>query len=421
MRAQLLKPSKSLPQGDGWIYELKYDGFRCLAFVDGGKVRLVSRNQNDFDVKKYKATADALIKLTGGKGVVLDGELLAYGSRGFMVFDILQFDGEDLRKLPLIERKKKLEQLFKSTAAQNISQNIHLVDYMEKFTQSDFDKLCTGNYEGIVAKRKSSIYSGVRTSDWLKVKCENYSRVSITSPDKIVFTDPDITKQQIVDYYVKIAPKILPYIQNRNLALIKCPSGVEKNCFYNKNQNDELITISSVDDLIFQVQNNTIEFHVWGSQVDSLEKPDVMVFDLDPDEGMNLDQIRQGVRDLKGVLVELGLKPHLKTSGGKGYHVVVDFTPSMGWEEFRGFAKNVATVMEQKWGDRYTTNIRKQNRKGKIFIDWIRNTRGATSVAAYSLRAKPNATISCPIAWEDLDKIAPDGVNIFNVNDFGGE
>jgi bifunctional non-homologous end joining protein LigD len=137
-----------------------------------------------------------------------------------------------------------------------------------------------------------------------------------------------------------------------------------------------------------------------------------MVFDLDPDEGMDLTTVRQGVKDLKSVLTELSLISYLKTSGGKGYHVVVPFKPSVSWDVFYGFAKRIAEVMEQQWPERYTSNIRKAKRKNKIFIDWMRNGRGATSIAPYSLRARKGAKVSMPITWDELSTIAPDGVDI---------
>jgi bifunctional non-homologous end joining protein LigD len=136
------------------------------------------------------------------------------------------------------------------------------------------------------------------------------------------------------------------------------------------------------------------------------------VFDLDPDEGMDLGTVRRGVRDIKSVLAELSLTSFLKTSGGKGYHVVVPLKPAVSWDAFHGFARRVAEVMEQKWPDRYTSNVRKVNRTNRIFIDWIRNGRGATSVAPYSIRARKGARVSMPIPWSELDTAKPDGVTM---------
>jgi bifunctional non-homologous end joining protein LigD len=156
----------------------------------------------------------------------------------------------------------------------------------------------------------------------------------------------------------------------------------------------------------------TLEFHAWGSRAGDMEKPDMVVFDLDPDEGMELKTVRQGVRDLRSILTELSLNAYLKTSGGKGYHVVVPVRPTVTWETVRDFAKSIVQVMEKKWPDRYTSNSRKNKRTGKIYVDWLRNTRGATSIAPYSLRARPGAAVSMPIAWEELGRIPPDGINM---------
>jgi bifunctional non-homologous end joining protein LigD len=146
-----------------------------------------------------------------------------------------------------------------------------------------------------------------------------------------------------------------------------------------------------------------------------LEEPDLLVFDLDPDEGMDLSKVREAVRDLKSLLDELDLTSFLKTSGGKGYHVVVPLKPSASWEDARTFSQNVAKAMEAKWPKKYTSNMRKEKRKGKVFVDWIRNGRGATSVAPYSLRARPGAPISCPIGWSELDTIGPADITLENI------
>jgi len=240
--------------------------------------------------------------------------------------------------------------------------------------------------------------------------------MKLSNPAKIVFTNPKTTKQDIANYYQLVADKILPYIKNRQLSLVRCPNGINGNCHYRKNPDSdtatEKITVSNTTELIHQVQMNTIEFHIYGALLPSPDKPDIMVFDLDPATGLTLSKIRQGVKDLKSILSDLGLISFLKTSGGKGYHIVVPFAKSCNWDSFSNFANQVAQLMEAKWPNRYTTNIRKDARAGKIFIDWLRNTSGATFVAPYSLRARPGATVSMPIAWDDLDRIKPDGINL---------
>ncbi|WP_444644828.1 DNA ligase D [Caproiciproducens sp. R1] len=254
--------------------------------------------------------------------------------------------------------------------------------------------------------------------------------VKITHPEKIMFHDPDITKADVIRYYEKAAARMLPYVSHRILSIVRCPKGISQSCFLKKHpgsdskgvvsvsiptndgETEDYFYIEDASGLISEAQMGTLEFHTWGSRVDKLENPDVMVFDLDPDEGMDLETVRQGVKDVKSILAELSLKSYLKTSGGKGYHVVVPFKPVASWDVFHDFAKRIAEVMEQKWPDRYTSNIRKEKRKNKIFIDWIRNGRGATSVSPYSIRAREGAKVSMPIAWDELETVAPDGITM---------
>ncbi|MFA7660729.1 MAG: non-homologous end-joining DNA ligase, partial [Anaerovoracaceae bacterium] len=254
--------------------------------------------------------------------------------------------------------------------------------------------------------------------------------VKISNPDKVLFDDPLITKGDVVRYYAAVAQRMLPYMGGRILSTIRCPKGISQTCFFKKHpgpshkgieiievQNsegeaEEYFYVKDAQGLVHEAQMGTLEFHTWGSRVDSLDQPDMMVFDLDPDEGMDLTTVRQGVKDLKSILSELSLNSYLKTSGGKGYHIVVPLKPAASWDVFNGFARQVAEVMENKWPDRYTSNVRKARRKNKIFIDWIRNGRGATSVAPYSLRARKGAGVSMPITWYELDSIAPDGIDM---------
>lgn len=267
-----------------------------------------------------------------------------------------------------------------------------------------------------------------------KSKKENIiNGIEITNPDKILYKNSKITKLEVIKYYEKVSKKMLRYIDKRIISTVRCPEGIHNDIFFKKhfeneregfskiivsNQNHETedyYYITNEKGLISEAQMNSIEFHTWGSKITDINYPDIMVFDLDPDEKLSLKKLRDGVRDLKSILDELKLKSYLKTSGGKGYHIVVPLK-NMNWSEFRKIAKNIAELMESKWPHKYTSNIRKEKRKGKIFIDWVRNTKGATSIAPYSLRARENAPISFPIAWSDLDKIKPNSITIKNVD-----
>lgn len=252
--------------------------------------------------------------------------------------------------------------------------------------------------------------------------------ILISHPKKLVFKN--ITKFDIALYYQKVYERMFPFLNQRLISTIRFPDGQHGETFFKKhlNNNDvgigmvhvksfkskrsDYYYIKGITGLLSEVQRNSYEFHLWGSQVGDLECPNIMVFDLDPDEGMGIHQVRQGVRDLKSVLDELQLISFLKTSGGKGYHVVVPIYSLKTWEEFRDFAQNVAKLLETKWPQRYTSNGRKEKRQGKIFIDWIRNTKGATSVAPYSIRIRKKATVSMPISWSELDKVKPDEISI---------
>jgi len=254
--------------------------------------------------------------------------------------------------------------------------------------------------------------------------------IRVTNPDKVIFENPLIKKADVVRYYATVAERMLPYAGSRILSIVRCPKGIASSCFYKKHpgpggsgivtvpvtnsdgETEEYFYVRDAAGLVAEAQMGTLEFHVWGSRVDNLERPDMMVFDLDPDEGMALETVRQGVRDIKEILDQLSLRSFLKTSGGKGYHVVVPFEPSASWDAFHDFARRIAELMEGRWPDRYTSNVRKDKRKNRIFIDWIRNGRGATSIAPYSLRARDGARVSMPISWEELDMVAPDGVDM---------
>ncbi|MCL2531521.1 MAG: hypothetical protein FWE40_05120 [Oscillospiraceae bacterium] len=396
----LCKLTKQVPEDDGWVFELKYDGWRVLSTVEDGSVNLQTRNGNDC-TQKFRSVAKALQGL--GRDFTMDGEMMLHSKPlQYIAFDLLALNSEDLRGTPLLQRKAKLQALL-ANAPDSLQYSHHWTENGQQL----FNQACAANLEGIIAKRADGLYTGKR--EWLKIKCEDYTRgVEISSPNKVFSTEPHVTKQDLADYYQAVAPRMLPYIEGRVVTAIRCPGGADAPCFYKKNPQ---LIINTADELLAEVQQNTVEFHVWGSRVDTLEQPDMLVFDLDPDEGMGLEQVRQGARDLKKILDKLRLKSYLKTSGGKGYHVVVPM-PMENWQSFRDFAKGIVDTMVEDWPDRYTANVRKVNRKGKIFVDWIRNTRAATSVAPYSVRMRPGLPVSCPIAWSELGRVAPDGIDM---------
>ena len=295
--------------------------------------------------------------------------------------------------------------------------------YIDKFDRS----IRTGRTMEEIEKGK--IKNKIKKTTSKDNKCV-IEKIKISNPDKILFDVPKITKRDLILYYTKVYPRMKSYLDNRLISTIRCPDGTKGECFFKKHldaknkgfgkvkipsesdRKEDYYYIKDISGLVSEVQMNAIEFHIWGSSTKTLNKPDMMVFDLDPDEGMGLKQIRDGVKDLKSILDELSLTSFLKTSGGKGYHVVVPMKPLTSWTKFREFAKNIAKLMEAKWPDKYVSNVRKINRKNKIFVDWIRNNKSATSVAPYSVRIREGAPVSMPISWNELDKIKPNEITI---------
>ncbi len=277
-----------------------------------------------------------------------------------------------------------------------------------------------------ISKIKTSIKSNKTMKE---IELGINDEIILTNPDKIIYEKAKVTKEDIFNYYKTVADRMLPYLKNRIISTVRCPSGVEKSTFFKKhfenlkkylgkkridtesNNLDDYYYIKDINGLLSEVQMNSYEFHIWGSLVNTIEHPDIMIFDFDPDEKLSLDVIRQGVRDLKKILDDLNIKSYLKTSGKKGYHVVAKVS-SPSWNKHKKMALDIATLMEMQWPDKYTTNIRKKERNGKVFIDWIRNTKFQTSVAPYSLRINSIPTVSMPIKWSELDKVKPDDITL---------
>ena len=299
----------------------------------------------------------------------------------------------------------------------------------EKDEFKEFKNINKFNTSIRTGRTMEEIASGVKKNKNKNTK-EILSKIKITNPDKLIYKKNNITKLDIIKYYEKVSIRMLPFLENRIISTIRCPEGIDGDCFFKKHletksegikrinlssdkeKKEDYYYITNINGLLTEAQMNSVEFHIWGSNIKKLEQPDIMVFDLDPDEKISLNKVREGVKDLKSILDEFNLKSYLKTSGGKGYHIVVPIKENLSWEEFRTIAKNIAKLMEAKWPNKYTSNIRKEKRKGKIFIDWVRNTRGSTSIAPYSLRARTNAPVSMPIKWSELDKVSPKEITI---------
>jgi bifunctional non-homologous end joining protein LigD len=247
--------------------------------------------------------------------------------------------------------------------------------------------------------------------------------IVLSNADKVLYPEAGFTKRDLARYYERVGDWILPHLAQRPLTLLRCPNGWDKPCFYQKNADASVIDAidrvripggngtpslymmaNTLTAVIGLVQMGTLELHPWGSTADRLAYPDRLTFDLDPDDKVSWDDLKQAALLVKTLLENVGMQAFLKTTGGKGLHVVVAIEPSIGWEDARGFTKAAAELLERTFPDRFTSKLLKTSRGGKIFIDYLRNAEGATAVGAYSIRARANAPVSTPIEWNELGR-----------------
>jgi bifunctional non-homologous end joining protein LigD len=244
--------------------------------------------------------------------------------------------------------------------------------------------------------------------------------VTLTHPERIVYADAGVTKCMVAEYYTRVATRLLPHVAGRPVSIVRCPDGAAKPCFYQKhagnaaipgmrnamiedgNGRHPYIVADTVKALAGFAQMNVLELHVWGARAATIERPDTMVLDLDPDPALTWVQVVAAARLTRALLEKLGLEAFVKTTGGKGLHLVVPLERRHGWDEVKGFAQRVAAHLARTLPDQFTATMGEKRRRGKIFVDYLRNARGATAVAPYSLRARPGATVATPLAWEEL-------------------
>ena len=256
----------------------------------------------------------------------------------------------------------------------------------------------------------------------------------LTNPDRIMYPEKKITKLELAEYYEAVGDWMLPYVINRPLTLVRCPGGREK-CFYQKhiaeanrkgplypikikenNKTDEYAYVKDTAGLIQLVQLGVLEIHPWGSRIDSLEKPDIMIFDLDPGPQVEWKKVIKTAFFLQEQLASLKLRSFVKTTGGKGLHVVVPFLPEYKWDKVKLFAHTFVDYIVQQKPNEYIDVMTKAKRTGKIFIDYLRNSRGATAIAPYSTRARENAPVATPLAWDELTaRIKSDSFTVRNL------
>jgi bifunctional non-homologous end joining protein LigD len=573
---QLATLVTDVPAGADWVFEMKFDGYRCLAAIAGEEVQLFTRTGKDWTTQ-FAAIVPPLAQLTAGTALI-DGELCAFDANGrtdfstlkdhlssggaltYFAFDLLEQDGEDLTRLPLVDRKARLEKLLgKADATSLVQYSTHVAGNGQKV----FDTVSREGHEGIIAKQANAPYRGERTRSWLKIKASKrqefviagwspsskkktfaslllgtwedgkliyrgrvgtgfdvktanrlqgqlddlaqddnpfsnapraiarHSRwarpelvaeigyteftpdgilrhpsflglredkpakavhiekpaapsaaaapldssagikaaeaagVKLTSPDRVVYPGQGVTKADLVAYYAAVAERMLPYIENRPLSLLRCPQGRAKYCFFQKHDSggfpdamkslliaekdgdkQDYFYIDSLAGLIAGTQMNVLEWHLWGSRTKNVEKPERIIFDIDPDEGLGFEHVRAAAKDIRAELEALELASYPLVSGGKGIHVIAPIRPNLEWPDIKAFCKGLAQRLAEKHPDRFTANMSKARRKGKLFIDYLRNERGATAIAPWSSRSRQGAPAAVPVTWDELDTVA---------------
>lgn len=571
---QLATLVSEVPQGAGWLFEMKYDGYRCLAALSGDKVRLFTRTGKDWS-EQFKAIIPALAGITGGTALI-DGELCAFDGKGrtdfatlkdhlstggpltYFAFDLIEQDGKDLTRLPLAERKARLEQLLGNVqAASPVQFSPHVTGNGQKV----FDTICRDGHEGIVAKQADAPYRSERTRTWLKVKCTRRQEfviggwspssrrktfaslllgtwedgrlvyrgrvgtgfttseaqalqrqlasrarktnpfsnapkpvvrnahwvtpdlvaeigyteftpdgilrhpsflalredkpaadiilerpsaeptsmpldpqrgvnaaeaagVKLTSPDRVVYPGQGVTKAGLVAYYAAVAEQMLPHIAGRPLSLLRCPQGRAKYCFFQKHDTggfpdamkslmitekdgdqEDYFYVEDLAGLIAGTQMNVLEWHLWGGRTKDIEKPERIIFDIDPDEDLDFHHVRSAAVDIRAELDAWGLESFPLVTGGKGIHVIAPLRPTTEWPEVKAFCKTFAQRLADRQPERFTATMSKAKRQGKLFIDYLRNERGSTAIAPWSTRSRQGAPVAVPVSWDELETV----------------
>jgi bifunctional non-homologous end joining protein LigD len=258
--------------------------------------------------------------------------------------------------------------------------------------------------------------------------------VELSNLDKIFFKHPTITKGEVVEYYRAVASYMLPFLKDRPLMMQRFPNGINEEGFYQKEISDyfpswiprvtvplrgekkqTLVMVEKEEDLIYLANQAVLTFHGWSSTAKKLEYPNKMIFDFDPSKNTTVRELRFAARVLKKMLEKRKLVPFVMTTGSRGFHVVVPLQQTQKFNKVRAFARSLAEELVEQYPDRFTTELSKKKRQGKIFIDYLRNGYGATSVVPYSVRPKQKAPVAMPISWKSLGRVKPQSYTIKNV------
>lgn len=290
------------------------------------------------------------------------------------------------------------------------------------------------SYLGLRADKKAEAVVLEIEQPVAEIAAPAVSKVNVSNRDRVIFPESGITKGQLADYYAAVAPIMLPWVGSRPMSLVRCPQGRAKKCFFQKHDagsfgdtvkhvgimekdghEEPYLFVDTADGLLTCVQMGTIEFHGWGARIEDVEKADRLVFDLDPDEGLDFEAVRKAAFHFRDILKSIGLETFPMVTGGKGVHVIAPLVPQAEWPEVKDFAHRLAQAVAQSDPENFTAALPKVQRKGRIFVDYLRNQRGATAVMPYAVRARENAPVAAPITWKEMETI--DAPNHFHIGD----
>lgn len=397
------------PSGKGWIYEHPAGGVRAIAHAEPGKVSLRSRAHLPFE-RKFPGIVTALRKLR--HTVVLDGEIVGSATEAtFVVSDLLYLDGRDLRDVPLRERKRKLADLALG----------------EPLARGEWSEKVPAGNGPFVAKRAESLYRSGLSRDWLRFRpsaaraSRETDRPPLTHPTKVFWPDEGYTKGDLARYYDAISDTILPYLVDRPQSLHRQPDGIRDEGFFHKDmasflprriETERIVSGSSGKTinyvlcqdrwaLLYLVNLGCIELNPWLSRRGSLDRPDFVVIDIDPDDNPFSDVVRVA-REVHAVLRAAGAEAWCKTSGASGLHVCIPTGGRCDYDTSRTFAEAVCRVVHAKLPKLTSVERNPAKRRHRIYLDFLQNRRGQTLAAPYCVRPRPGATVSAPLAWTEV-------------------
>ena len=406
-------------QGEGLIAKRRDARYRSGRGTDWLKIKC--RRRAEFVIVGWQASSAAGRPFASLALAAREGGDLRYVGKVGTGFDEDAMDDLAARMRPLTRKTAPVEAPKSETRGVTwiTPQLVAEIDYAELTAQG---------------RLRHAVFLGLREdkpADQVRIEREvpmsdgeRIAGIAVSSTDRVIFPRPRLTKGDLARYYDRIAPAMLDEAADRPLSLLRLPEGMEGERFFQKHPGkgfpDALKTVEITEKdgeaepyayvtdaagIVGAVQMGTVEFHIWGARRDRIERPDRLVFDLDPDEGLKFAEVKSAAADLRDRLADLGLACWPLLTGGKGIHLVIPLRRTIGWDTAKLFCRGVATLMAQHQPKRFTAQMSKARRTDRIFIDWLRNERGSTAIAPFSVRARPGAPVAMPVAWDELSGI----------------